>query len=154
MVAGMKKGEMRPGPRSSRLLVFALDDFESADAAADVDARPARRLRASLAGRPSPVAKSDAAMANWMKRPIFLISLRLDVIRRARSSLTSPAIWQANAVASKAVMRADAALAFADGLPSSVPCRSRPEESRPTPVTTTLRGKVRLPQWRRCRRSG
>ena len=38
MVAGMKKGLTRSGPRSSRTLVFALDDLESADAAADVHA--------------------------------------------------------------------------------------------------------------------
>ena len=34
----MKNGEMRPGPFFEQNLVLALDDFESADAAADVDA--------------------------------------------------------------------------------------------------------------------
>ena len=38
MVAGMKNGEMRRGPVFEQRLVLALDHFESADAAADVDA--------------------------------------------------------------------------------------------------------------------
>ncbi len=38
MVAGMKKGDMRSGPFFEQDLVLALDHFESADAAADVDA--------------------------------------------------------------------------------------------------------------------
>ena len=38
IVAGMKNGEMRPGPFFEQILVLALDHFESADAAADVDA--------------------------------------------------------------------------------------------------------------------
>ena len=38
MVAGMKNGEMRDGTFFEQNLVFALDHFESADAAADIDA--------------------------------------------------------------------------------------------------------------------
>ncbi len=38
MAAGMKNGEMRPGPPSSSLHMLALDDVESADAGGDVDA--------------------------------------------------------------------------------------------------------------------
>ena len=40
MVAGMKNGEMRRGPCLQQSLMLPLDDFESADAAADVDAGP------------------------------------------------------------------------------------------------------------------
>ncbi len=38
MVAGMKNGEIFPGPPREIFGVFALDDVESADAGADVDA--------------------------------------------------------------------------------------------------------------------
>ncbi len=38
MVAGMKNGEMRAGAFFEQDLVLPLDHFESADAAADVDA--------------------------------------------------------------------------------------------------------------------
>ncbi len=38
MVAGIKNGEMRRGPSFDQRLVLALDHFESADAAADIDA--------------------------------------------------------------------------------------------------------------------
>ena len=56
-------------------LVLALDDLEPADPAADVDAGTlgfvfVRDLEARSPG----MANSLAAMANWMKRPIFLIS--------------------------------------------------------------------------------
>ncbi len=54
-------------------LMLAFDDLESADAAADIDA--------DLLGVSGVTfnpelfrANSAAAMANWMKRPIFLIS--------------------------------------------------------------------------------
>ena len=38
IVAGMKNGEMRPGPFFEQVLVLPLDHFEPADAAADVNA--------------------------------------------------------------------------------------------------------------------
>ena len=54
--------------------MLALDDFESADSAADVDADLLGDLSGDLEPASSTCANSDAAMANWMKRPIFLIS--------------------------------------------------------------------------------
>ena len=48
MVAGMKNGEMRRGPVLQQVLVFALDDFKSADAAADIDADALRVLLGDL----------------------------------------------------------------------------------------------------------
>ena len=38
IVAGMKKGEMRPGPFFEQVPVLALDHLEPADAAADINA--------------------------------------------------------------------------------------------------------------------
>src|ERR1017187_9740411 len=88
-------------------------------------------------------AKSAAAMANWMKRPIFLISF-FSILLPGSKPLTSPAILQENAVASNAVMPAmplfEASRAAQD---SSVPIPSG--VSNPTPVTTTLRDKTLLP---------
>ena len=73
IVAGMKNGEMRRGPVFQQRLVLALDHFESADAAADVDADLS--AISGVTFKPGTcMAKSAAAMANWMKRPIFLIS--------------------------------------------------------------------------------
>ncbi len=69
-----KKRRDAPRPVLEQRLVLALDDFESADAAADINADAFGDLgrRSSVPSRCR--ANSAAAMANWMKRPIFLIS--------------------------------------------------------------------------------
>ena len=54
--------------------MLPLDHLETADAAADVDADAFGDLRRDLQLRSPASRKSAAAMANWMKRPIFLIS--------------------------------------------------------------------------------
>ena len=48
IAAGMKNGEMRPGPPCSSLECFAFDDVESADAAGYVDAGHFRDVRSNL----------------------------------------------------------------------------------------------------------
>ena len=58
MAAGMKNGEILRGPPSSRLHVLALDDVESADAGADVDADPLGVFRSDFRGRTSCIASS------------------------------------------------------------------------------------------------
>ena len=74
MAAGMKKGLIFRGPALQERLVLALDGREAADAAADVDADPLRVLAVSPPARSPGTAKSAAAIANWMKRSIFLTS--------------------------------------------------------------------------------
>ena len=51
MAAGMKKGEILRGPPSMQRGVFALDDVESADAGADVNADAFVILRRDLQAR-------------------------------------------------------------------------------------------------------
>ena len=61
------------GAALQELGVFALDDVESADARADIDA--ARPAISGVIFRPDMrIAKSAAASASWMKRPIFFSS--------------------------------------------------------------------------------
>ena len=58
MAAGMKKGEILRGPPLSRVGVFALDDVETADAGADVNADALGILRRDL----------QAGHAAWLHR--------------------------------------------------------------------------------------
>src|ERR1022692_2640227 len=85
-------------------------------------------------------ASSAAAMARWMKRPIFLTSF-FSMKLRGSKFLTSAAIWQAKLVESNWVMRATPLL------PASTACHTSPvvfptPQIRPMPVTTTLRPKL------------
>src|ERR1700678_1952790 len=82
-------------------------------------------------------ANSEAASANWMNRPIFLISLR-SIKSSGTKSLTSPAMRQLKPLASKSVI----------GPMPDCPCSrafqvmSVPTPTgltKPTPVTTTRR---------------
>src|ERR1017187_5749299 len=90
-------------------------------------------------------AKSVAAMANWIKRPIFLISF-FSMYCPGLKFFTSPAIWQLNAEASKEpILEIPLAPLRIDCQVSSVPI---PTELRsPTPVTTTLRDNISL-RWK------
>ena len=74
MHAGIKNGEMPAGAVLQQDLVFALDHFEPADAAADIDADHLGIASGAPSGRRPSARNPPAAMANWMKRPIFLIS--------------------------------------------------------------------------------
>src|SRR5262249_13541398 len=75
--------------------------------------------------------------ANWMKRPIFLISF-FSMYWPGWKSRTSPAIWQENALASNAVIfPMPLLLARIPCQVSSVPIPKG--DTKPTPVTTTLR---------------
>ena len=53
-------------------LVLALDDLEAADPTADIDADFS--AISGVTTSPEPLRAKSAAMANWMNRPIFLIS--------------------------------------------------------------------------------
>ena len=76
-------------------------------------------------------------MAKWMKRPIFFTSF-FSMNLKGSKLRTSPAIWQAKAEASKAVMRSTPLL------PASRDCQTASvvlptEQIRPMPVMTTRR---------------
>ena len=79
-----------------------------------------------------------------MNRPIFLISLR-SMKSSGRKSRISPAIWQVKSDASKAVIRE---MPFRPlriaSQQHSVPTPT--DDSRPTPVITTLRDKMGPPR--------
>ena len=74
ITAGMKNGLIFRGPALEQRLVLALDGGEAADAAADEDAHPSRARRRRRRRPASSSARSAAAIANWMKRSIFLTS--------------------------------------------------------------------------------
>ena len=105
IAAGMKNGLIRRGPPFSSVVVLALDGREAADAAADVDARPARRRR-GVDREPAVLEReSAAATANWMKRSIFLTSF-FSTKRSGSKPFTSQAKWVECCEASKSVMGA------------------------------------------------
>src|ERR1700690_2346974 len=83
------------------------------------------------------MASSDAAIAKWMKRPIFLISFFS--MKLSGSKLrTSAAIWQAKAELSKAVMRPTPLWPAVRACQTSAVVLPT-EQSRPMPVMTTRR---------------
>ena len=75
--------------------VFALDHVEPADAGADVYAYRLGIVRRRFSGRTCCIASSAAAMAKWMKRPIFLTSF-FSMNLSGSKFFTSAAIWQEN----------------------------------------------------------
>src|ERR1022692_2559429 len=82
------------------------------------------------------IASSEAAIARWMKRPIFFTSF-FSMNWKGSKLRTSAAIWQANAEASNPVMRSTPLL------PASRACHTASvvlptEQMRPMPVMTTL----------------
>ena len=97
--------------------MLALDDFESADAAADEDAHALGVVRIDLAGRTEPARIREAAMPNWMKRPIFLISF-FSMKRAGSKFLTSPAMRQLKRGGVELLDAGDAVPALANGLPA------------------------------------
>ena len=82
MVAGMKNGEMRPRPVLQQGLVLALDHFESADAAADVDADALGVLRASTFSPELESANSRRRDGELDEAPHLLDFFFLDVLGR------------------------------------------------------------------------
>ena len=99
--------------------MLALDGREAADAAADVDARPARRSTALTVRPESFIAKSAAATANWMKRSIFLTSFFSTQFRGSKP-LTSPAKCVEWREASKRVMGATPRAAGQEAVPGGL----------------------------------
>src|SRR5208337_1257174 len=84
-------------------------------------------------------ASSDAAMAKWMKRPIFFTSF-FSMKLRGSKFRTSAAIWHANAEASNPVMRSTPLLPASSACHTELVVLPNPQ-IRPMPVTTT-----RLPE--------
>ncbi len=145
MAAGMKNGEILRGPPFEQRRVLALDDVESADAGADVHADAFGVLGRDLQAADIFIASSAAAMAKWMKRPIFLISF-FSMKFSGSKFLTSAAIWQANGAE---------ASNWRDACPTPLLPASRffqtssvvlpTPQIRPIPVTTTRRRQTYLP---------
>jgi hypothetical protein len=147
IAAGMKKGEMREGPRSIRMVCSR-----------SMVANPPMPLpmnTPTISSFPGPMrrpesarANSAAATANWMKRSIFLTSF-FSTQRSGSKPFTSQAKRAECCEASKSVMgpAPERPALSADQL-SSVPMPTG--DTSPTPVTTTLRSAPTWPPVRRC----
>ena len=107
------------GSALHELPVFSLDDVESADAARNVNANFVEIVFGILRPFAILVAKSAAARAIWMKRPIFFSSF-FSIQRNGSKFLTSPAIVQSKPVVSKSVMVPTPVLAGDDIFPGFV----------------------------------
>src|SRR5580658_4494365 len=131
MAAGIKNGEILRGPRS----------MMSNPPMPEPMCTPTRSsfsgviLRADILN-----ASSAAAMARWMKRPIFLTSF-FSMKFSGSKFLTSAAIWQAKLLESNWVMRATPLLPASTAFHTSPVVLPTPQ-IRPMPVTTTLRPKL------------
>ena len=136
IAAGMKNGEMRPGPPCS-----SFECSRSITSNPPIPLATYTPVNSAMSGvifsSAMRMAKSVAARASWMNRPIFLSSF-FSAQWRGSKSRTSPAMVQSNAVASKCVIvRTPLFPARRFFQTSSVPI-PRPQTS-PTPVTTTRR---------------
>src|SRR6266851_3190440 len=139
MVAGMKKGEIRRGPpvRSAS----CSRSMTSKPPIPDPIWTPTRGAFSGVIRRAHIfIASSAAAIARWMKRPIFLSSF-LSMKLSGSKFLTSAAIRQANLPASKRVIAATPLLPSRMFRQTSVESFPTPQ-IRPRPVTTTLLGKL------------
>src|SRR6266540_1961050 len=136
MAAGMKKGLMRDGPRSMRM-VCSRSMVAKPPMPLPMYTPTISSLPASTFSPESFRAKSAAATANWMKRSIFLTSF-FSTQRRGSKPFTSQAKRDECCEASNSVMGpAPDRPAWRDFQVSSVPIPTG--DTRPTPVTTTLR---------------
>src|SRR5215207_4006338 len=134
MADGMKKGEIRRGPPSSRALCSR--SIVVKPPIPDAMKTPTRGAISGVTFSPeSSIANCEAAMANWMKMSIFLTSF-FSMNRSGSKAFTSAAKRVENAAASNRVIgpmplrpaRSDAQVA-------SVPMPT--EDTSPMPVTTT-----------------
>src|SRR5580700_6956228 len=136
MAAGIKKGEILRGPPSNSAVCSR--SIMSNPPMPDPICTPTRSSFSGVIFSPDILnASSAAAIARWMKRPIFFTSF-FSIKFSGSKFLTSAAIWQAKLLESNCVMR-DTPL-----LPASSACHTSPvvfptPQIRPMPVTTTLR---------------
>src|ERR1035437_4121273 len=139
MAAGMKKGEILRGPPSSSAVCSR--SITSNPPMPDPICTPTfSAISGVIWSCDIFIASSEAAIAKWMKRPIFFTSF-FSMKWKGSKLRTSAAIWQANADASNAVMRSTPLL------PASSACHTAPvvaprEQIRPIPVMTTRRAKL------------
>src|SRR5271165_590885 len=139
MAAGIKNGEILRGPPSNSAVCSR--SMMSNPPMPDPMCTPTRSAFSGVICRADILnASSAAAMARWMKRPIFLTSF-FSMKFSGSKFLTSAAIWQAKLLESNWVMRATPLL------PASTACHTAPvvlptPQIRPSPVTTTLRPKL------------
>src|SRR5579863_3059729 len=139
IAAGIKKGEILLGPPSNKAVCSR--SIMSNPPMPEPMCTPTRSSFSGVIFKPDILkASSAAAMARWMKRPIFFTSF-FSMKLRGSKFLTSAAIWQAKALESNCVMRATPLL------PASRDCQTSPAvlptpQIRPMPVTTTLRPKL------------
>src|SRR5208282_1496419 len=138
MEAGMKKGEIRRGPPSSNAVCSR--SITSNPPMPEPMCTPTfSAISGVIWSCDIFSASSAAAIAKWMKRPIFFTSF-FSMKLRGSKLRTSAAIWQANAEASNPVMRSTPLL------PARRACHTESvvlpsEQIRPMPVMTT-----RLPE--------
>src|SRR6202050_4095735 len=139
MAAGIKNGEILRGPPSNSAVCSR--SIMSNPPMPDPICTPTRSSFSGVICRPDILKDSSAAaMARWMKRPIFFTSF-FSMKFSGSKFLTSAAIWQAKALESNCVMRATPLL------PASTASHTAPvvfptPQIRPMPVTTTLRPKL------------
>src|ERR1700728_65077 len=139
MAAGIKKGEILRGPPSKSAVCSR--SIMSNPPMPEPMCTPTRSSFSGVIFRVDILnASSAAAMARWMKRPIFFTSF-FSMKLRGSKFLTSAAIWQAKLLESNWVIRATPLL------PAGTACHTSPvvfptPQIRPMPVTTTLRPKL------------
>src|SRR5580700_1317981 len=139
MAAGIKKGEILRGPPSNRAVCSR--SMISNPPIPEPMCTPTRSALSGVICRPEILnASSAAAIARWMKRPIFLTSF-FSMKLSGSKFLTSAAIWQANLLESNWVMRATPLLPARTASHTSPVVFPTPQ-IRPRPVTTTLRPKL------------
>src|SRR5690242_15306492 len=134
MAAGIKKGEILRGPPSIR--AECSRSIMSNPPIPDPICTPTISAFSGVICRPDIfIASSDAAMAKWMKRAIFFTSF-FSMKFSGSKFLTSAAIWQAKAEASKPVMRPTPLLPANSACQTSGVVLPSPQIS-PRPVMTT-----------------
>src|SRR6202451_761830 len=139
MAAGIKNGEILRGPPSNRAVCSR--SMMSNPPMPDPICTPTRSAFSGVICRADILnASSAAAMARWMKRPIFLTSF-FSMKFSGSKFLTSAAIWQAKFAESNCVMRPTPLLPASTAWPTSPVVFPTPQ-IRPMPVTTTLRPKL------------
>src|SRR5208282_6548026 len=139
IAAGMKNGEILRGPPSNSAVCSR--SMMSNPPMPEPMCTPTRSSFSGVICRADILnASSAAAIARWMKRPIFLTSF-FSMKLRGSKFLTSAAIWQANLLESNWVMRATPLLPASTAFHTSPVVLPTPQ-IRPMPVTTTLRPKL------------
>src|SRR5260370_23966764 len=139
IAGGMKKGDILRGPPS--ISAVCSRSMMSKPPMPEPIWTPTRSLFSGVILRPDMcMASSEAAIARWMKRPIFFSSF-FSMNFKGSKFLTSAAIWQAKLPASNCVMRATPLVPASRAFHTSPVVLPTPQIS-PRPVTTTLRPKL------------